>query len=430
MKYVRKVFDNGMNIIFVPDKNTQIVAMGFFVKAGSRNENSENSGVAHFLEHMMFKGTKNRTSVRLFDELDSAGAVYNAVTTNQHTYYYIYGHMNSTKKLLDITLDIYINPTFKTAEINLERKVILEEMGMRFDSPLMNLYSTMHKKIFKNTSLARDIIGSNATIDHLSKQDLVTFRDALYKPENTVFVISGNISPQPLYKMIRRILTPIPNLPMEAHSYLNESQIIFQNMDNQTEPYVSIKKTTCLNQAYVLLTFPIYDLYSYKNNEIDLIAQLLSGGLSSRLNRALREEKGITYVSDSYPIIYSDCGIFVLQMILNPEELITGLKIMLGQLKRIKKELITTDELKKIINVTKNDTLYSLATPMDVLKYFGINFLVNREFKPDVDKELYNIKKVTREQIRDVANEIFVEEKINLFIFGNVSITDYKFLDL
>lgn len=432
MKYIKKVLENDMNIIFVPMENTHIVAMGFFVKAGSRNEDDENNGVAHFLEHMMFKGTSHRTPTQLFTELDSVGAIYNAVTTTQHTYYYVYGHMNSTKKILDIVLDIYINPLFNTKEINLERKVILEEMGMIHDTPLMKLYSAMHKKIFKGTSLARDVIGTSETIESIGKRDFNKFRDSLYKPENTVFVIAGNISPSPLYKMIRQILAPIPNLPLEPRSYFDEKQIIFQNMQKQVEPYVYVQKNNYLHQAYVLLSFPMYDLYSYKNNEIDLLSQLLSNGFSSRLNKALREENGITYVSETYPIVYSDCGLFLLQMILNPVELFKGLKIMLRELKKTKNELMTKEELIKIVNLTKNETVYSLTTPMEMLRYFGLNFLANREFKPNLDQEFASIKSVSREQIRDVADEIFDRNKINLFIYGNVNVgkNDFDFLDV
>jgi len=430
MKYIKKVLDNDMDIIFAPMKNTKIVAMGFFVKAGSRNEIIDNNGIAHFLEHMMFKGTTHRSANQLFDELDSVGAVYNAVTTTQHTYYYIYGSMDDTKKLLDIALDIYINPAFHSSEINRERKVILEEMGMRYDSPLMKLYSAMHKKMFAQTSLAMDVIGTTDSIDNLRKKDFINFRRAMYKPENTVFVVSGNISPKPLYDIINRVLSPLTNANIESKSYLNEQQIIFKNMQEQVEPYVFIKKNNLFHQAYVLLAFPIYDLYSYKHNEIDLLSQLLSGGFSSRLNRALREENGITYVSDSYPIVYSDCGLFVLQMILSPVELVKGIKIALRELKRTKTELISKDEMEKIYNVTVSDTVNSLTTPMDMLKYYGLNFLANREFKPNLDQEIRDLKKVTRANIRDIANEIFDRNKINLFIYGNVNTPNFNFINL
>ena len=164
MKVIQKILDNGLNIILIPQENTKLITMGFFVNAGSRNENENNSGVAHFLEHMMFKGTTNRTSTQMFTELDTMGAVYNAATGDQYTFYYIYGNSSDTKKMLDILLDIYINPKFEDKEINKEKKVIIEEMRMRYDASLMKLYSVLHKKFFKDTSLEREVIGTFETV--------------------------------------------------------------------------------------------------------------------------------------------------------------------------------------------------------------------------------------------------------------------------
>ncbi|XWV25329.1 Zn-dependent peptidase [Tupanvirus deep ocean] len=430
MKYIKKILDNGMHIIMVPVKSTNIVTIGFFIKAGSRNETDENSGIAHFLEHMMFKGTENRNAEQLFNELDTLGAVYNAATTSQHTYYYVYGNSDDFKHLLDIMLDIYINAKFDINEINKERKVIIEEMRMREDSPLVKLYTALHKKIFTGTSLSRNIIGNIDTISNFKKRDLIDFRSSLYKPENTVFVITGNFNPQAVFNMTNNLLGPLENSQDSAITYFNEKPIILKNMESQKEPYVYIKKNNMFQQVYVLLCFPMYDLYNYKNQEIDLLTQLLSAGFSSRLNKALRENNGITYVSSAYPIVYSDVGIYIVQMVLNPTELVRGLKIVFAELKKIKDELMTKDEMKKIINVTRNETIYSLIKPTDLLMYYGINFLSNREYKPNLDREYEKLKSITRVQIQKVAREIFNKEKINLFMYGNIQETDFSFIKL
>lgn len=430
MKYIKKVLDNGMNIILVPMENTHIISMGFFVKAGSRNESDNNSGIAHFLEHMMFKGTSNRTSEQLFNELDMLGSVYNAATTAQYTYYYIYGNSNDTKKLLDIMLDIYINTEFTTKEINKERKVIIEEMRMRSDYPLMKLYSAMHKKIFAGTSLARDVIGTFDTVMNFNKKDLTDFRSALYKPENTVFVISGNLSPEPVYKIIKSVIDPLKNSPESAVLYTNERIIINKNMNDQSEPYVYIKQNNLYQQVYVIIAFPMYDLYSYEGDEINLLTQLLSGGFSSRLSKALREENGITYSSSAYPIVYSDFGLFIVQMVLNPTALIKGLQITFKELKKTKNDLMTKEELIKVVNMTSNETLFSLIKPSDISTWIGLNFLADRNFKPNLKNEINSLKKISRHDVQKVAKEIFLRDKINLFIYGNVEETNYDFIDV
>lgn len=430
MKYIKKTLDNGMHVILVPIKRTKIITIGFFIGAGSRNENEDNSGIAHFLEHMMFKGTKNRTAETLFKELDTLGAIYNATTTTHHTYYYIYGNSDDIKHLLDIILDIYINAHFETKEINLERKVIIEEMRMRSDTPLMKLYSIMHKKIFNGTSLARDIIGTTDTVMSFKRSDFIDFRKTCYRPNNTVFVISGNFSPDPIFKIVNRALEPLVNPKNKEPTYFSEKKIIFKNMDDQKEPYVYVKKNNFMQQVYVILAFPMYNTYKNNNQEIDLITLLLSWGFSSRLNKSLREKNGISYMSAAYPIVYSDAGIFAIQTIVNPSELMMAVKIILHELKLLKTELISKDEMKKIVNVSKNEVIYSLIKPMDILTYFGINFLFDDKFKPNINTQIEDLKFVKRHHIRDVASQIFVYDKINLFIYGNVSQQDYKFLDL
>ena len=161
-----------------------------------------------------------------------------------------------------------------------------------------------------------------------------------------------------------------------------------------------------------------------------MLVHLLSAGFSSRLEKALREKNGITYMLSSYPIVYSDSGLFLIQIVLNPTELINGIKIVMMELKKIKDNLITPKEIKKIIKITKNEIIYSLIKSLDILTYFGINFLSNREFNPNIEKDLEDIKKITRIKIQKLSKKIFIKSKINLFMYGNIEETNYNFLDL
>lgn len=427
MEYTMKILDNGLNIVFNPIENSQTISIGFFIKAGSRNEDDETSGIAHFLEHMMFKGTKNRSTDKLLNELDFIGASYNAATTTQITYYYVYGNSDDTKKLLDIVLDIYMNTVFEDKEIKKEKQVVIEEMRLRSDNPIIKLYSAVHKKIFIGTSLARDIIGNTQTLMNFNKKDLINFRSSLYKPENTVFVISGNFNSSPILKMIGPILSELKNSEKLPHTYFHEQKIIFKNMSEQKEPYVSLEKNISLQQVYALIIFPIYDMYSYRNNEIDLISYLLSSGLSGRLSKALREKNGITYSSNAYIVAYIDSGMYVIQIIVNPTSLDKAINIILTELKKLKKTYVTDEEMNKIINIAKNETIFSLVSPLDMMAYLGINFIYDRNFNPDLKKKFSKLKKITKEEIKDIANEIFVKNKINIFLYGNTDKTKFDF---
>lgn len=431
MECIRKVLTNRMNIIMAPNANQLIFTAGFFIKAGSRNETSANNGIAHFLEHMMFKGTTTRTPTALFEELDSIGANYNAATSAQYTYYYIYGNNDNMVQILDIITDIYTNAVFEPDEIAKEKKVIVEEMRLRFDSPMAKLYSEIHKKIFKGTSLAADIIGTVDLIKNFTKQDLIDFRNSLYKPENTVFVVTGNFNLDKMSKSLNVTLGKLENLPNVPITYFNEYTVIMANMKKQSEPYVHITKNVNFQQVYLYLVFPLYDLYTYKFREIDLLTVLLSSGFSSRLGKSLREENGITYASNAYPVPYIDTGLYMIQMALNPDKLIDGIKITMAVLKNIKSIVANKNEMKKIVNVTKNNTIYSLTDPLDMLIYLGLNFLTDRNFNPNINTEFSQIEKVSNKDIVTVAKEIFVRDKINLFIYGNIDSTiDNNIFDL
>ena len=179
------------------------------------------------------------------------------------------------------------------------------------------------------------------------------------------------------------------------------------------------------------LVFPLYDLYTYKFREIDLLTVLLSSGFSSRLGKSLREENGITYASNAYPVPYIDTGLYMIQMALNPDKLIDGIKITMAVLKNIKSIVANKNEMKKIVNVTKNNTIYSLTDPLDMLIYLGLNFLTDRNFNPNINTEFSQIEKVSNKDIVTVAKEIFVRDKINLFIYGNIDSTiDNNIFDL
>lgn len=437
MKFTKKILDNGMTIVLVPMKSTRVITAGFFIRTGSRNEDDSTSGIAHFLEHLFFRGTINRPGDEIFKQLDMIGAEYNAVTTMENTYYYMYGNSDDTKKIIDIILDIYINPTLETKAINKERKVIIEEMRMKSDMPYSKLYTALHSKMFESTPIAREIIGTEENILSFKREDFIKFRTEMYTPDNTVFVVTGNFNSDIIYKMIEHALKSIEN-PVDKQnrdelkhiSLKKNKEIIHNNMSSQTKPYVYLKKNLHVNQVYLMIAFPLFNLYDKYSKPIDMLSNILTSGLSSRLYNALRTKKGITYTSSSHPFIYTEGGAFIIKATMHPNEFIIGLKIILAELRKLKKDPIPQDELKKVKNIMTNATLFSLIKPIDYLTYFGLNFLENRNFKPDIEGGLDRLKKITAINIQEIATEIFVKSKINIFVYGNIMEQNFDFITL
>ncbi|AZL89516.1 zinc protease [Megavirus baoshan] len=424
MKYYQKKLHNGINLLLVPDYRLPIITIGFFVRVGSRNETMEHNGIAHLLEHMLFKSTINRNTNILFKQLDTIGATYNAATTAEQTYCYLSGSSDNTMFLLDILLDIYLNPKLSNSDIIMEKKVIIEEMRMRSDSPLTKLYSQLHRQIYCNTSLERDIIGNINTISKINSKNLREFHQKFYQPKNTVFVIIGNFNPILIYKNIKPILSSMINNNFNSRyldNYYDEKKIIISNIKKQFEPKIFVKQQPELNQIYLLMAFPILEINDQELIIIDLITQLLSGGFSSKLSKALREDNGISYTSISYPVLYQDSGIFIIQLIINPEKLYNAINIIGNVLSEIKKNLITSQELEKIINTHKNELIFSMTNPLKILTYIGINILSNENFKINLKHNFAKIKKIKPLELRNFCRKIFVPEKLNLMIYAGTN---------
>lgn len=439
MKYKKKILTNGLTIILAPMKNSDIISVGFFVKVGAANENAETNGIAHFLEHLTFKGTKSRPGDKIFRELDMLGVEYNAATSMETTHYYMHGNSSDTKKILDIALDMYINPVFNSASIEKERKVIIEEMRMRYDMPYMQLHMALHQKMFKNTPYARPIIGSEKTIMSFKKKDFVEFRESTYMPQNTIFVVCGNFNTKNIYDMIYKPLSELNSDIVSESDSESDSDIesddkikeqILSNMNLQTDPFIHLKYNASIKQAYVMLAFPLFDLYDKYSKEIDLMGHILTSGSTSRLFDSLRLKKGITYSSIAFPYIYSKGGFFMIKSTMHPNEFITGLKIILRELKKLKNEDVSKEELTKAKNISINESLFSLSRPTDFLTYFGMSFLEDRHAQPNLKQIGTGIKKVKASKIKDIANMIFLKSKLNLYLYGNIKHDDFSFIKL
>lgn len=419
MEHISKTLNNGICLIFVKSNVKDTIAVGFFVKAGSRNETDDNSGIAHFLEHMMLKGTKARTPDKIFYQLDKMGTNYNAVTSNELTHYYIYGTASYTHEIIDILVDIYCNPVFSPDEINRERQVIFDEARMRMDSPNYSLIMQLHTTMFKSTSLGRSILGTVDTLNSISQLDLINFRNIWYNPTNTVFVIVGDFDDSIIQLMIKK-LSGISNndLIESAPTYINEGKHIHDIMRQQKIPNIKIISDSNLQQTYVLIAFPMFDLYEYKNLEIDLIAQILTSGFSSRLSKTLRELHGLVYDISSYPMVYSDASVYLIQFTTSSVKLELALTMLFDELHKIKTTLVDSDELEKAINITKTEKLYSLINPLNLLVYFGTTFLYNRYYKVDTNAYINKLQQIKAEDIQKISDNIFNPDRLNLFIRG------------
>ena len=192
MKYNKYNLKNGLTYINIPKKN-DLISVGFLVKVGSRDEDKKNNGISHFLEHMLFKGTKKRNTCELLNELDNLGTIYNALTTIDFTAYELHGDDEDKYKIIDIILDLYQGANLYQKDINKERGVILEEYNLTMYDVSDIIFNIVSEELFKGTSLELPIIGTKKNIKNFKRNDLIKFRNKYYCPSNTIFMTIGNV---------------------------------------------------------------------------------------------------------------------------------------------------------------------------------------------------------------------------------------------
>ena len=425
-KLIKKTLPNCMDILLIPMKNTDIVSVGIFVKTGSRYETSENNGIAHFLEHMMFKGTKKRPSNEISKQLDNVGAIYNAATSYETTYYFVYGHKENAGLFVDVMVDLYSNPQFLESDIKTERNVVLEEFNMYYDEPSEIIFDMVHDTMFSNSSLKFPILGSEDNIKNFNRDDLVKFRKKFYSPSRTVMAISGDFNEKEIYSKIVKLFN-VPTSFTKNRTLNVQGTLNIKKIKDQCKPFIYIKENYDIAQTHVMIAFRTHSMYDVNSDTLGLIEDLLSSGSSSRLYDLLRNKLGITYFNSSDNVTYINEGVFLIHIGVDNKKVLVAINAIIRLLEQLKTFGITQDEYKKIKKLKTNSFLMSLQDPRDFMKYYGINELFNKLDIPLNKPRNYNIQtridkinNITKERIEETIRGIFIKQNLNVFIYGHL----------
>jgi len=402
---------NDLNILLIPMDNTEIVSVGMFIKVGSINETKENNGIAHFLEHLMFKSTIKRPNKQLLNSLDNLGTHYNAGTTRDHTYYEINGNKKDIEQIIDIMLDLYLNPVYESDEIELEKGVILEELKMYQDNITRTLFDYIISQIFNGTPLERPIIGTDYNIKKFTKDDVTNFRQ-LYTIENSLFVIAGNFEKNKVIKIIKDSIKDI-----KFNHSKNEEPIITYSINKSTKPGIYIIPNQSQNQSYLFLSFYFNKLSKEEMTILKLISSYLSSGSTSKLFEVLRNKLGASYSNESDTIDFRcENGLFYIYCNINNTLILESLKEILKIIKELKEKDISDEDLKKVKKIFETSNLFHLNNPNHLMMYHGRNYLFGKNDNILEDVELYS--KLDANTVKDFSNIFFLKKNMNLFIYG------------
>ena len=424
-KVHRQVLSNNMRILLIPVQNLDIVSVGFFIKVGSRYETEETNGISHFLEHMMFKGTKKYPGNKLFQTLDNMGARYNAETSFEYTNYYIYGNVEHMDTYMDVLLDIYEHPTFKDEDIKIERGVVFEEINMYKDDIDDIMYRKIHEIFFPNSPLHFPILGKKQLLKNIGRKELTNFRKRFYSPDRTVLVICGSFDKDKVMAKYKSRLSSIKDSSDDIYIPISDPPI-------QTQRAIHYINNTNMSTPYIALCFKSGSFFSRYSDSYDIISDALTSGSSSRFYTLLREKLGIAYNVESENINYHYEGVFCIFVSTENKNMSKVINSLLKEIEYLVDKGLKEEELEKSKKMRLSSILLSLQTPLDLMSYYGLNETnyrvgnidIDNQYKTKLKNRINNIMSLSLDTINNVMRDLFSPEKLNIIIAGK---SKYKF---
>ncbi|EKE22235.1 MAG: hypothetical protein ACD_7C00018G0008 [uncultured bacterium] len=408
MNYKKTTLKNGLRIITAPMKDTQTATVMVMVGVGSRYENDKEMGISHFIEHMMFKGTKKRPNTQIIaNELDAIGGEFNAFTGKTATAYYAKSDAKHLDKTLDVITDMFLNSKLETKEIERERGTIIQELNMYEDMPMRSVDDVFEGLLYGNQKLGRQIIGTKETIGSVKRNDFINYIKRFYISRDTVVCVAGKIDEAKVIKKIEKIF-----------SQMNQSdKPDFEKViETQNAPQIKIKNKKT-DQTHLILGVRAYPDGHKDEYVLSLLSIILGGNMSSRLFINVRERQGLAYYVHTGTESYQEAGYLATSAGVEHKNLIKAVETILKEYKKIASRKVTAQELQKAKDYVKGKSVMGLESSDSVA-----SFLIGQEIRKEkilTPKDIFKkIDKVTREDILRVAKDIFVNEKLNLALTG------------
>ncbi|HVS80009.1 MAG TPA: pitrilysin family protein [Candidatus Paceibacterota bacterium] len=410
MRYIKKTLKNGLRIISVPMPDAATVTILVLVEAGSKYETKRINGVAHFLEHMCFKGTAKRpAALDISRELDSIGAEYNAYTSQEYTGYYAKSAAKHYGKILDIVSDLYLNPTLDEREIEKEKGVVIEEINMYDDSPSDLVGELYEALLYGDQPAGWPILGTRESVQLLTREDISKYRAAHYEPQSTAVIVAGNFDEK---KVFDDLEAAFGGMKPSAKAGKEKVRI------DQSEPALLIKNKDS-EQAHLALGVRTFSVYDKRALPLRLLNVVLSGGMSSRLWHRIRNEMGVAYYVYSSPSFRTDHGDLTVYAGVDNSRVPEVVAAIIEEFRRLLDEPVSDEELQKAKDYYAGQLALALESSDEFATFYGHQEIINREIqKPDdIIKEL---QAITADDLRKVANAVFDEANLNLALIGRV----------
>ena len=406
--FERQILPSGLRLLTAPMDHAQSVSCFIMLAAGSRYETPDTSGIAHFAEHMFFKGTENRPTARdIGNEIDGIGGEFNAFTGKEYTGYYVRCAGEHRSIALDVLVDMLRHSKFDSEEIDREKGVIVEEMNMYFDTPRDFISGVYDSLLYGDQPLGWDIIGRKETVRAATRDTFLGYVDRWYKPERMVVGVAGKIDGD-LQAEVERLLGDLEPAETGAPDPADFSA-------NGTAR-VRIH-TKASDQAHICLGVPSYPLAHRDRYALQILSTVLGTGMSSRLFTEVRERRGLAYYIYAINHSYTDAGSLYSQAGVDIERIDEAITTIVAELKKITDETVPSDELEKARNVAKGRFVLQTESPHGLVM-FGLKREVLEGKAAEPEEVLAGLDAVTAEDVQRVAQDVIGGHGLNLALIG------------
>ena len=451
MKYNTYTLDNGLRIIHLPS-DSKVVYCGYQINAGTRNEEPGEEGLAHFCEHVTFKGTERRKAWHILNCLESVGGDLNAYTNKEGTVYYSAILKEHIARAVDLLTDIVFHSVYPQAEIDKEVEVICDEIESYNDSPAELIYDEFENIIFKGSPLGHNILGTAEQVRSFKTEDALRFTRKLYRPDNAIFFAYGDIDFKKLVKLIRKALADddsgkvaenaansvgklaeekLPQISQITQISGDENSITTEKSVSSVksvgpENYPSVGKEIAgqtivmqknTHQAHVMIGTRAYDVNDIRRMPLYLLNNMLGGpGMNAKLNLALREHNGLVYTVESTMVAYGDTGIWSIYFGCDEHDVKRCLRLVRKELDKFMQKPLSEAQLKAAKKQIKGQVGVACDNRENFALDFGKSFL-HYGWEKNVDRLYKQVDEITAEQIQAVAQELFDKDRLTTLIF-------------
>ncbi len=407
--YEQSVLKNGLTLVTNRLTGRESIGLAIWVRVGGRYESKQLSGISHFVEHMLFKGTKKRTTKEIKENIEGVGGMLNAFTSEESTCYFVKIPKNRFELAYDVLQDMVNDATLSVQEFDKERTVILEEIKMYLDLPSQHVHEIMSELLWPSQPLGRPIAGTLETVSGLKRNDLYHYVRSYYHPKNILVTACGDMDHDYIQEITQRYFERRPA------KQLSKFQQVKNSTNGKKSHYHFINKKT--EQTHFVIGFHSLPRNHKDRYQLGILNVILGGNMSSRLFEQVREQRGLAYEIKSGLSFFHDTGSVAISAGVEPKKAPLAVKVIMKELTRMKRSFVSKSELRRAKDYFLGQLLLGLEDTLDNALWYGERILYGGEL-PNIQEIQTEVEKVTEEDIQNLAKRFFKSTDIHLALIG------------